>query len=345
MALNFDLVEPGILTGFVRTLPAPGNFTLNTWLPDRNIHDIEAAFTTAFKRNRAAKFRAYDAENRVGRRDDFQRKTVGLPPLGQKTVVMEEERLRLEMFRSGGDNTASLVRALYNDASINTNAVLARMELARGQVLATGKFTLTDENGLKGIEADYGVDSSHLPTAADVWTDHNTSDPFEQMREWADVYTDDAGEPPAYALTSRTAIGHMLRNDSIRSNFATMGGTPAVITRSQLAGLLDANDLPQLVEYNTQVYVDEVSTRVIAVNKMVYLPANPATLGNTFWGITGEALELVGLENPQLSFAQAPGLVGTIQKTASPIRTWTEVSAIGMPVLAQPTHILTATLW
>lgn len=345
MALNFDLIEPGLLTGFVRELPVPAAYTLNTWLPDRNIGDIEAAFQTAFKRNRAAMFRAYDAETPIGERDNFQRSRVALPPLGQKTVVGEEERLKLEMLRSGGDNTGSLIQALYNDARINTEAVLARMELARGQVLTTGKFTFTGENGLKGIEADFGVQSSHLPTAAAAWNDYDDADPLEEMRDWADRYTDDAGEPPAYALTSRQAIGHMLRNDKVRAAFATLGGTPSVITRSQLAGLLDANDLPQLVQYDSQVYVNNAATRIIPANKMIYLPANAAALGNTFWGVTAEALELVGLNNPQLTFAQAPGLVGMVTKEGDPVRTWTKVTAIGMPVIADANKLLTATLW
>lgn len=345
MALNFDLIEPGVLTGFVRELPAPPQYTLNTWLPDNNIGDIEAAFTTTFHRNRAAMFRAFDAETPIGQRDDFSRSRVSMPPLGQKTLVGEEERLKLEMLRSGGNNDAALIQALYNDAKINTEAVLARMELARGQVLTTGKFSFQGENQLKGIEADFGVASSHLPTAVDAWTDHNNADPLEQMRDWADLYTDDSGEPPAYALTSRVAIGHLLRNAAVRSAFATLGGTPSVITRAQLAGLLDANDLPQLVQYDTQVYVGSTATRIIPVNKMIYLPANPASLGNTYWGITAEAMELVGLGNPQLTFTQAPGLVGMVTKEGDPVRTWTKVTGIGMPVLADPLKLLTATLW
>jgi hypothetical protein len=347
MALNFDLIEPGVLTGFVRELPVPASYTLNTWLPDRNIGDIEVAFETAFKRNRAAMFRAFDAETPIGERDNFSRSRVGLPPISQKMLVGEEERLKLEMLRSGGNNNASLIQALYNDARINTEAILARMELARGQVLSTGKFSFAaqPENGLKGIEADYGVQSSHLPTATVAWTDHGTADPLGQMRDWADLYTDDSGEPPAYALTSRQAIGHLLRNDAVRAAFATLGGTPSVITRAQLAGLLDANDLPQLVQYDSQVYVSNTATRIIPANKMIYLPATAASLGNTMWGVTAEAMELVGLSNPQLTFAQAPGLVGMVTKEGDPVRTWTKVAALGMPVLADANKLLAATLW
>lgn len=345
MALNFDLIEPGVLTGFVRELPVPANYVLNRFLPDNNISDIEAAFTTAFKRNRAAMFRAYDAETPIGERDNFQRSRVSLPPIGQKTLVGEEERLRLEMLRSGGDNTASLITALYNDARINTEAVLARMELARGQVLSTGKFTFAGENGLKGIEADFGVDPSHFPTAPTGWDDHDDSDPLDDLRGWTDLYVDDAGEAPGFFLTSRQAIGNMLRNAAVRSRFATLGGTPSVITRSQLAAVLDSEDLPQLVQYDSQVYVDNAATRIVAANKGIMLPVNAASLGRTFWGVTAEALELVGLTNPQLTFAQAPGLVGMVTKDGDPVRTWTKVTAIGMPVIEDNTKLLAATLW
>jgi hypothetical protein len=345
MALNFDLIEPGVLTGFVRELPVPANYVLDRFLPNRNIADIEAAFQTAFRRNRAAMFRAYDAETPIGERDNFQRSRVALPPLSQKMLVGEEERLKLEMLRSGGDNTGSLIQALYNDARINTEAILARMELARGQVLTTGKFSFQGENGLKGIEADFGVPSSHLPTSVTAWTDHEDSDPLDELREWTDLFVDDAGEAPAYALTSRQAIGHLLRNAAVRSRYANIGGTPSVITRSQLAAILDSEDLPQLVQYDSQVYVNNTATRIIPANKLILLPANPASLGETFWGVTAEALELVGLNNPQLTFQQAPGLVGMVTKEGDPVRTWTKVAAIGMPIIADNTKLLSATLW
>jgi len=351
MALNFDLIEPGVLTGFVRELPVPANYILNRFLPDQNIRDIEAAFTTAFTRNRAAMFRAFDAETPIGERDNFQRSRVALPPLSQKMLVGEEERLKLEMLRSGGDNTDSLIQALYNDARINTEAILARMELARGQVLTTGKFSFAGENGLKGIEANFGVDTvgatpgSHLPTAATAWTDHDNSDPLDELRSWSDTYTDDSGETPAYFLTSRQAIGHLLRNAAVRSRYANLGGTPSIITRSQLAAILDSEDLPQLVQYDSQVYVAGTATRIIAANKGIMLPATASSLGSTFWGVTAEALELAGLNNPQLTFAQAPGLVGMVTKDGDPVRTWTKVAAIGMPVIADANKLLAATLW
>jgi len=341
MAIDFDLVQPAELTGFVRNLPGPATYTLNQFLNDDNIYDIDAAFNTLYRTNRAAKFRAWDAETRIGKRNVFEQKRVSLPPIGQKLVLGEEQRLRLEMARSRGDNSASLIEAVYNDAETNAAAVHARMELARGQVLTTGKLDLTTD-GLEGIQADFGVDQSHLPTAPTPWTDYAAADPFADMRAWADVVVNDSGEAPAYAVTPRTVIGHMLRNEKVRALASSSGVAPTMISMAQLNQMLEAFDLPQLVPYNTVIDVDGVATRPIPADRMVFLPANPRSLGRTMWGITAEALELVNLSNPEITFQEAPGLVGVVTKEGDPVRTWTKVSAVGMPVIEDPRKLLCA---
>ncbi|MFI7608790.1 major capsid protein [Micromonospora sp. NPDC049366] len=336
--IDFDLVEPAVLTGYVRNLPGPANLTLNRWLPDRTIGDIEVAWNTLFRTNRAAKFRAFDAETPIGKRDSFQRQRVALPPVGQKTVIGEEEQLQLERVRSGGDNTARLVEAVYNEAELNTRATLLRMELARGDVLTDGIVSIT-ENGLT-IEADFGVPAGNKVTAGTVWSNYTDSDPLTEMRSWADTYTDTAGEEPAYALTSRSVVGHLLRNDTLRAMAGNVNGIPPILTRQQLNAILDAHDLPQIVEYNTQIDVDGASARPIPTDRMIYLPQGP--VGYTAWGITAEGLALASGENPSLEFTQLPGLVGVVMKEGDPVRTWTKVAAVGMPVIEDGRRLFVA---
>ena len=36
-----DIIEPAVLTGFVREVPTPSNLLLNRFLPDRQIGDID----------------------------------------------------------------------------------------------------------------------------------------------------------------------------------------------------------------------------------------------------------------------------------------------------------------
>lgn len=339
--INTDYVTPATLTGFVRELPSPANWILNRFLPDREVRDIEAAIEQVTRTNRAAKFRAYDAETPIGRRDSFRRDRVLLPPIGEKLIVTEWERLQLERIRSGGDTTEATADAIYDDAETITRHVRARMELARGDVLADGRFTLTGENGLT-LEADYGLDPSHSVAAAVVWSNHATAEVLSELRSWADTYTDDAGEPPGFIVTSRTVVSNMLQSNEIRQLVSSLAGTPSIVTRAQLNAVLEAHGLPAIVEYDARIDVDGAATRPIANDLLVFLPSDPASLGSTVWGITAEGLELAGGSNPSIEFEDAPGLVGVVQTEGDPLKVMTKVTGVGMPVIADPNKLFVA---
>ena len=341
MPIINDIVEAAELTAFVREVPQPANQILNRYLPDRTFADISARIDSVTRKNRTAKFRTYDAETPIGQRDGMTRKEVELPPLGQKTVIGEYERLKLEALRNGGDANPALVDAIFDDAEINTRAVRARMELARGDVLVDGKFTLTDENGLT-LEADWGVPAGNLVAPATPWSTVATATPLADLISWVDTYTALNGEPPAVAITSRAVVGNLLRNADIRELAGSLAGVPSIVTRQQLNTVLQAHSLPTIVEYDTQVSVDDVDTRVIPSDRFIMLPADPSSLGYTAWGITAEALELAGAGNPSLSFTDAPGLVGVVMKEGDPVRTWTKVTGVGMPILTDPNRLMVA---
>lgn len=339
-----DYIEPAVLTGYVREVPSPYALTLNQFLRDRNIGDIEAAIDQVTKTNRAAKFRAWDTETPIGQRDTFQRSKVKLPPLGIKLPIGELERLMLERIRTGGDNRDAYVEAIYNDAETATRNVLNRMELARGDVLVDGKFTLTGENGLT-IEADFGVPGGNIVSASVPWTTHASASPLTDLKTWVDAYVDLNGERPAYALTSNTVINNLLLCQELRELFypaiaSTTG--PNLLTPAQLNQVLTAYGYPSLVEYNTKIEVDGSNTRVINDEKVILLPSDPDQLGFTAWGITAEALELAGQTNPSLDFTQLPGLVGVVLKEGDPVRVWTKVGAVGMPILTNPRLLMVA---
>lgn len=341
MAFNFDLIDPVQLTGFVREVPGPANYTLNSVLPDVFIEDIDVAWDIATRTNRSAMFRSYDAETPIGQRDSFERRRVSMPPLGVKTVVGELERLRLEQVRSGGNNTARMIDAIYDDAERNTREVLARMELARGDVITDWKLTLSGENGLT-LEADFGMPTGHDPTAGVLWSDHDDSDPIADYADWVTDYTDANGEPPGRTMTSRTVIGHMLMNAKVRTYAGSLAGTPQMVTRQQLNTVLEAFDLPPIFAYDTQINVGTTATRPFPNDRFALLPANPSDLGATYWGVTAEALELAGGTNPGIAFSQAPGLVGVVMREGDPVRTWTKVTAIGMPIIRDPKRLMVA---
>lgn len=342
MAFNFDFIDPVQLTGFVREVPQPSTMALSTFLPDTYIGDMDVAWDIVNKTNRAAMFRAYDAETPITQRDNFERRRVAMPPISVKTVVGELERLRLEQIRSGGNNQGRMVEAIYDDAANNTLEVLRRFEIARGDTLTDWKFTLAGENGLT-LESDFGKPTGHDPAPAVLWSDHDLSDPIADLTTWVNFYTDANGEPPGSMLTSRAVVGHMLLNAKVRAYAGSLAGTPQMVTRQQLNTVLDAFDLPPIVTYDSQFQTAAGATvRPIPADRVLLLPRDPGSLGRTYWGVTAEALELAGGQNPGLLFAQAPGLVGVVMRDGDPVRTWTKVAALGMPIITDPKRLMVA---
>lgn len=339
-----DFVDPVVLTGFVRNVPYPYQLMLNQVLPDRQIGDVEAAIDQVYRTNRAAMFRAWDTETPIGQRDKFERRKITMPPLGQKTPIGEQERLMLERVRTGGDNRDGYIQAIYDDAEINTRAIYNRMELARGDVLVDGKFTLSGENGLF-IEADYGVDPSHLVTAGTLWSDHANATPLTDLKTWVDLYLDETGERPGRFLTSTKVVNNLLLSGEIRDLFnrgTTLTGGPNLLTPGQLSQVLQAYGFPAFETYDTKIDVNGTGTRVIPEDRLLMLPADPGSLGFTAWGVTAEALELATGQNPGLLFTDLPGLVGVVMKEGDPLRVWTKVGAVGMPIITDPRRIVVA---
>ena len=340
MSTILDIVDPAALTSFVREVPQPSTQILNRFLPDRQIGDIEATIDKVTRTNRAATFRTYDAETPIGQRDTLSRERVMLPPIGQKTVVGEYERLKLEQLRSGGTATSALVDAIYDDAAVNTRAVHARMELARGDVLADGKFTLTGENGLT-LETDWGVPLDNFVASSSPWSDPDAPI-LADLRSWVQEYVDVNGERPGVMLTSEQVYSWMLLSNEIRQLSGSILGTPSIVSDSQLQAVLTAHRMPTIVTYDSRFDVDGTFTRPIPDNLAILLPSDPSSLGYTAWGITAEALELAGTSNPSLEFSQAPGLVGVVLRDGDPVRTWTKVTGVGMPVLTDPNRLMVA---
>lgn len=344
MPIIDDYIQPEVLTGFVREVPQPANLVLNQYLPDRNIGNVEAAIDQVNRVNRAAQFRAWDSETPVGERDSFQRSKIKLPPIGQKLPVSEQETLMLERVRTGGDNRNGYIEAIYRDAEILTGNVRRRMELARGDVLTDGIFTLTGENGLT-LQADFGVPNDNTVTAAIPWSDHADASPLQNIKTWVDYYIDLNGERPGRILTSNVVMNNLLMSGEIRDLFnrgVTLTGGPNLLTDAMLNQALQAYGVPPIATYDTKINWDGTNVRVIPEDLFIMLPTNPLDLGYTAWGITAESLVLTSGQNPGLAFEELPGLVGVVLKEGDPVLTWTKVGAVGMPLITNPKLLFVA---
>jgi hypothetical protein len=318
MAIFFDApVEPDALTTFVREVPVNRTGQTRRLLSMFNrleVQDNAVDFATITRTNRVARFRAWDGAVHVSKRDTGKENKVALPPLSSSLSMGEYERLQLEFARTGGTNEQALARAIYNDAEILTNEVLNRLELAWGDLLTDGKFTMLSSEG--GLEADYAVPS--------------------------DLYVSRYGQAGSM-LTSRRVQRLLTQNTEIINAAAGAQTGRTRINLGELGDLFDSEGLPPLAEaFDESLDVDGVTTRVLADDKLVFLPPNLDDLGRTAMGITATALELVNSNEADMAFEESPGIVGVVEKSDGvPYRQWTFVDACGMPVLTDSARLMT----
>jgi Phage major capsid protein E len=341
MGLLFDAeVTPDALTSFVRTVPSPFSEALKTILPDRTVAKNKVDISELTLTNRVAQFRAFDSRIHVSQRDAAVLKQVNLPALSSSIGVGELETLELEFARTGGTNKQVLVDAIYNDAQKLTLEMHARMELARGDVLTDGKFTLSNEGGLT-MEADYGVPAGNVLTAATLWS-NPAATIIQELSSWVSTYTDLNGAPPTGMIVSTQVMNALLRNTEIRSLAATVAGAPALVARTTITQVLDAYGLPPVANiYDSSVDVGGVTTKVVPANRVILFSEN---IGYTAWGLTATAIELVNSNEAEMSFEEAPGIAGVVIKDGPPFRKFTFVDGVGMPVLEQPKKLMIATV-
>jgi hypothetical protein len=345
MAIVYDgPVLPDDLTTFVRQVPQPANFVLNQILPDVQVNTNRVDVGIITRTNRTARFRAYDANLHVAQRDTGQVSSIQLPPLSDTLAMGELERLKIEYARTGGTNTSAFIDAIYNDAEQLTRNVLHRMEQARGDVLVDGKFTLTGEGGLT-IEADFGLPAGNLVTPGTLWSTTATADPLNDMQGWVTYYISVNGYAPGGQWVSRQTMTQLLSNQTLRNAAGTLIGAASFLSRDQIDMSLASHMLPPILGvYDSMVDVDGTPTRILPANKSIFVPPQGVPFGRTVWGLTATSLELVNSSETELSFEDAPGIVGVVEKSGPPYREYTFVDAVGMPILDNPKALMVATV-
>lgn len=346
MDLITDYIDPTRLTGMIRTALSDlqvNQFTLSRWLPNVNEDDTTFTYVTGGQGlAEASVYRSWDAESPIGRREGISKVIQELPPISEKMVLNEYERLRLRKL-----SDASLLPFIARDAQRLAKNIGARLELARGDALVNGSITI-NENGLVQTVS-FGRTAGHTVTASTLWSDVDDSNPLDDLEAWVQTYTDTNGIAPGRIVMSRTAWAALRHSEQVRGMVfpanQTVANTPTA-TGTQVRDALASLDLPEVEIYDASVKVNGSSTRIIAANKVLLLPA-PGTgaanqisdLGATVLGTTAESLE------PEYGLTGAqPGVVAAQWKTKDPVRVWTHASAVALPVLSTPDLSFAATV-
>lgn len=335
MAIVFDgPVTPDALTTFVRTVPIPASNALQQLFGSITRDSNRIDWAEMVQTNRTAAYRSFDGTIHVSARDAGSGKFVDLIPFSDSLNKGEYERIAEQIAYLGGTNRAVQTRAAYNDAERLMGTMNNRIELAWGDVLSDGKLTI-NENGFQG-EADYGVPANQVTAPAGaLWTDANaaTAVPLTDLDAWQEVRIANGNARAGQTIMSRTRRSILRRNKQIIDAVygSTQGRTSVSV--QELNNLLESEELPTIVTYDAMLNVEGTDTRVFPVDKVALLPEDISQLGTMVFGLTATALEIVGSNKAEMTFGDAAGIVGVVEKVGPPYREFTFVDAVGMPVL------------
>lgn len=329
-----DIIDPATLTGYARESLADyerRQGTLAIYLPNREVADVVARFVKGQTGLMdVAKFRAYDAEPEIGKRQGGSRVTLELPALGQNIPVSEYEQLRA---RGGNVTDQQILNTILSTTDQVVRAVADSIERMRGVVLATGKATINQDNFK--TEDDFARAAGHTVTAPALWS-VSTTDAIGQIQTWTDTYVAANGTEPGSLLMSRRGVRALAKLDQFKTSL--IGGASRPASLSDVNDTIQAEGLPPITVYNRQVSVEGSVTKVLADDLVLLLPAPVDTndfmsteLGATFWGRTLTSLD----SDWNIESDEQPGVVAGVYRNPKPPMGVEVISdAIGMPVLA-----------
>lgn len=283
--------------------------------------------------NEIAEFRAYDAETSFGKLAGAgEEATYKLPPLGQQARVSEADQLKERNNYTASAVTTAQLRVAKNLGS----AVADRIELARGQVLQTGKLEV-DENRFKS-NLDFERAANLTITTGFDWSDPATATPIQDLSDWMELVIVESGEAPENVLMSRQVRALMKKSAEVLALAGGANGPARVVSDADLDALLAAENLPKIFQYDRKVMKRGQLIPVVDPGTVIMVPNVAAQAGMTAWGTPLEAYDAeYGIPTDEYA-----GIVVGAQKGFNPSGLYLNAAAIGMPVLQNANAFLSA---
>lgn len=286
----------------------------------------------------SAHIHAFDTETELGSREGADYSMQDLALIKRKIRLGEKEIIALESPRNDQEE-AEMVRKIYSDVDNLVAGVKTRVECLRMEALSTGKLSI-NENGFKA-SIDYGIPSTHK--ADKTW---GSGDPtiLEDMDAFVDRIVKDTGFTPTRALTSKTNLNRILRDHRIRAAIYGVN-SDRVLTRAELNAFLAQQSLPQIAIYDKQYRQQDAkgkysSARFLPESAFIMMP--DGKLGDTFYGLTAEELEL--RKNPDVDVSAVGNIVVVQYDTVDPVGRWIKAVATAMPSFPYADQVFIATI-
>lgn len=270
---------------------------------------------------------AFDVHAIPRPRVGFEKLTSDMPYFKESTYIDEELRQELNMVLETGNQNYidSVMNKIFDDEITLLRGARATRERMRMMALTSGVISMA-ANG-QSFVFDYGV--THKDTVTASWSDHELSDPIEDIRVAKETVADETGAVITRAMCDGKTWRHIRNNTNIRKSIYVMTNGVGNISDTQLRQyILDELDLDVMV--NDMRYVDENESTVKFMPTDTFVMFPDGNLGATWFGTTPAESDLMASSVANVSITDTGVAITTVEH-ADPVNVETIVSMICLP--------------
>lgn len=272
---------------------------------------------------------AFDAKAIVRGRIGFEKLSAEMPYFKESTYIDEELRQELNMVLETGNQAYidSVMNRVFDDELRLLRGARASRERMRMMALTTGIVSMA-ANG-QAFTFDYGVPSNHKGNAAVDWSDSETADPIEDIRNAQQVIKDETGAICARAMCNGKVWRQIRTAKSVIRAIYTNNVNATQVREQDLKNFL-AEELGLTVFVNDMRYKDETEQTVPFMPADTFVLFPEGDLGKTWFGTTPAESDLMSSKVDNVSIVDT-GVSILTKKETDPVQVETIVAMICLP--------------
>ena len=312
--------------------------------PDQKTQNITAkylAMSDSAYLPTMATVHALDAEAQIGSRPTASIVTVEKLLIKRKINLSE----RVRLLRNHGVSTNNeILDYIFDDMARLAEGVKTRTEVAKQELLATGKMTINENHVNTTI--DFGVPTDHTNKAFDWSTEAKAKTILDDIQGVRDAAIA-TGRVLREIVTSSAVLSLLAKSAVIQNALFGSAFAGRLATQDEITSLFSRLFGIERITVSDQVYNYEkadgtlTTQRYFPKNKIAFLAtmAN-GSFGAGLWGVTPE-------EEAQGAFTAASQnqyITMTQWQTPDPVAIWTKASGMFIPVLPDPNGLYIATV-
>ncbi|MEG1106685.1 MAG: major capsid protein [Eubacterium sp.] len=280
---------------------------------------------------------AFDTEAQIGTRPTLEKTSIEKVYIKEKINLSERIGLLMD---KGVNSDDALLRYVFGDVDRLMNSVRARSEVAKMEVITTGKMTIKENN--LNLTIDYGVPAEQIVTSN--WAVAQ-ADILGDIRKWLRI-AEEHGVTITDAITSQKIVDFMCSNEAIQKGINGAVNAGVILSLEDVNTLLNKLFGITIHKANKSLYKytkanGSVGTkRFFNDNVISFYQSFGGAIGNGLWGTTPEELEAGAYTEKN----QSQFITAVKWSTPDPVATWTKAAGLMIPVLPNRYALICATV-